>query len=86
MHSKSGVLAGMLPTRHSDMGLHCSWVGPLHYNIFLFSLYHDYSIKYYLYWAFNTTSVSKLVSANGIFIILNSKQYGPRLGQTGHQA
>ena len=24
MHSKLGVL----PTRHSDMGLHCSWVVP----------------------------------------------------------
>ena len=28
MHSKLGVLAGMLPTRHSDMDLHCSWVVP----------------------------------------------------------
>ena len=36
---------------------------------FLLHLYHDYSIYYYLYWAFNTTSVSKLVSANDIFII-----------------
>ena len=53
---------------------------------FLLHLYYDYSIYYYLYWAFHTTSVFKLVSANDLFIICNSKPYGPRLGQTGHQA